>query len=169
MRNVIVAISILVATAVTAAADPAHDARRFQVGLATTQNVYADPNQIAQILQDEGYAAKVDRDSEGDPKVSSSSQKVKWTIYFYGCNNHVNCQSIQFLSSFTMKGKIYLDQVNQWNLTQRFACALIDKEGDVTIKMDVQLNGGEPVDTFKRNLGTWDSQLGGFLIHIGWR
>jgi hypothetical protein len=168
MRKVITAISILIATAVGAAAEPPHDAQRLPVGLALPQNVFADPNQIAQILQNEGYVAKVDKDSEGDPKINSSSQRAKWGIYFYGCTNHANCQSIQFHTSFTTQGKIYLDQINTWNRTQRFACALLDKDGDSTLKMDVQLVSGMPVDTFKRNLGTWDSQLGEFEKLIGW-
>jgi Putative bacterial sensory transduction regulator len=168
MRNVIIAISFLAFTAAASAAEQAHDARPLPVGLALSQNVFADPNQIAQILQNEGYVAKVDVDSEGDPKINSSSQRAKWGIYFYGCTNHTNCQSIQFHTSFTTQGKIYLDQINTWNRTQRFACALLDKDGDSTLKMDVQLISGISVDTFKRNIGVWDSQLGEFEKLIGW-
>jgi hypothetical protein len=169
MRNAVIAISFLVATAAASAGEPRHDPQMLPTGLALAQYVFAEPNQIAQFLQNEGYVAKIDKDGDGDPRISSNSQRVKWTVYFYNCSNHTNCQSIQFHSSFTTQGKISVDRVNTWNFQQRFATAVLDKEGDVTLKMDVQLAAGVPEDTFKRNLNIWDSQLGEFLTHIGWR
>jgi hypothetical protein len=168
MRNAVIAISLLAATAASAG-EPRHDPQMLPTGLALAQYVFAEPNQIAQFLQNEGYVAKIDKDGDGDPRISSNSQRVKWTVYFYNCSNHTNCQSIQFHSSFTTQGKISIDRVNAWNFQQRFATAVLDKEGDVRLKMDVQLAAGMPEDTFKRNLNVWDSQLGEFLTHIGWR
>jgi Putative bacterial sensory transduction regulator len=170
MRNAIIAISILAATASAAVADPRHDSPGpFPVVGASGQNVFAEPNQIARILQNEGYVAKLDKDDGGDPKIASSSQGAKWSLYFYGCTNHTSCKSVQFQSSFATQGRITLDQVNSWNYAQRYATALLDKVNDVTVKMDIQLAGGVPEEAFKANLGVWDSQLGGFLKHIGWK
>lgn len=167
MRNAIIAISIFAATAAASAAE-GHDANGLLRGAAPVQNVFAEPNQIAGLLQTEGYVAKIDKDQDDDPTVRSSSQRAKWSIYFYGCSKHINCKAVQLHSSFTTQGKVSLDQVNTWNRTQRFATAVLDKDGDVTIKMDVHLGAGVSEDAFKNDLGVWDSQLGEFLKYIGW-
>ena len=65
---------------------------------AQSGNVFANPDQVAKILRDEGYAAKLDSDVDGDPLIRSSSQGLKWNIYFYGCTKGRNCNAVQFSS-----------------------------------------------------------------------
>jgi hypothetical protein len=135
--------------------------------LASAQPLYPEPSQIVRILQAEGYAAKLTKDSGGDPQIESSSQGAKWIIWFYNCNQHTTCRSIQFTALFNMAGKASIGQANDWNLKQRFATAALDNNGDLSIRMDVGIDASFSEDLFKWNLSMWNSQLGSFLHYIG--
>jgi hypothetical protein len=59
-----------------------------QQGVGLPARIYqAETNQIAGFLQAEGYSAKLGKDANGDPFISSSSQGAKWEIYFTGAQN----------------------------------------------------------------------------------
>ncbi len=59
-----------------------------------------DPAAILDIAKGYG-SAKLDKDDGGDPMVSGRLEGMKYLIYFYGCENHENCKSIQFSSGYT--------------------------------------------------------------------
>jgi hypothetical protein len=109
----------------------------IQSNLVSVQAVYAEPIQITKILQTEGYVAKLTKDKEGDPQIESSSQGVKWFIWFYNCTEHTNCRAIQFFALFTVDGKGSLGQANDWNIKHRFAYATVDNNGDLSMRMDL--------------------------------
>ena len=41
----------------------------------------ADPAKIADVLRDEGYKAKLTQDSDGDPRIRSAIEGIKYSIY----------------------------------------------------------------------------------------
>jgi hypothetical protein len=126
-----------------------------------------DPARLAEILRDEGYRAKVERDDVGDPKISSSSQGVDWTIFFYDCDGD-RCKSIQFAIAFDTEDGVPLELVNRWNRDNRFAKAYLDDENDPFLEYDVNLVGGVTRNNFADTLGLWEGLLGNFMRHIDW-
>jgi hypothetical protein len=134
--------------------------------MAALQAVDGDANIIANILQTEGYAAKISNDKGGEPFIKTSSQGYKWVILFYGCSNHSHCQSLQFVASFGMNGKGSVGQVNGWNEKMRFASAVVDKDGDLVLRMDIGIGSGISYDVFKWNLSMWDGLLARYVKSI---
>ncbi len=131
-------------------------------------NVFANPDQIAKMLQGEGLAAKLDTDSDGDPLIASSSQGLKWNIYFYGCTNGRNCSAVQFSCVLSAKGKIPVEQLNEYNLKWRFTKSYLMRNGSVALVRDVDLKGGVTSNNFKSIIAVWDDQLGDFKKEMGW-
>ena len=54
-----------------------------------------DPAVILEIAKGYG-SAKMDKDDGGDPMISGRLQGMKYVVYFYGCENHEKCKSLQF-------------------------------------------------------------------------
>jgi hypothetical protein len=135
---------------------------------AQSGNVFANPEQVAKILRDDGYAAKLDSDVDGDPLIRSSSQGLKWNIYFYGCTKGRNCNAVQFSCGLEAKGEIPLEQLNEWNRNWRYTKTYLLKNGSVTLSRDLDLAGGIPRTNFKSVMESWDLQLGKFKGEMGW-
>ena len=71
-----------------------------------------DPTVILEIAKGYG-SAKMDKDDGGDPMISGRLQGMKYVVYFYGCENHEKCKSLQFSSGYT--DPFTADQANEWN------------------------------------------------------
>jgi hypothetical protein len=135
---------------------------------AQSANVFANPDQLARLLQEEGFAAKRETDGEGDPLISSSSQGLKWSIFFYGCTNGRNCTAIQFNCGLNAKGAIPVEQLNQWNSNWRYTKAHLRKDGSVALVRDIDLTGGISTPNFKAALASWDVHVGRFKKDVDW-
>lgn len=135
---------------------------------ATAQNVTADPQKLAAVMQAAGYQAELGKDNTGDPMITSAAAGSKFVVLFYNCTDHANCSTIQFQTAWAMKVKPTLGSINDWNHGNRFARAYIDKEGDPGIMMDVNLDkGGMPPGLFRDNLEVWVAVLGNFKKQLG--
>ncbi|ESX96247.1 hypothetical protein X754_01320 [Mesorhizobium sp. LNJC403B00] len=101
-----------------------------------------------------GYgSAKMDKDDGGDPMISGRLQGMKYVIYFYGCENHEKCKSIQFSSGYT--DPFTADQANEWNKKYRWVKAF---SGDGSnFKMDVMFRGGVTRSYLEEQFSNWDS------------
>jgi hypothetical protein len=129
-----------------------------------------DPGSLVSALQKAGYAAKLGTDKGGDPMITSGSSGTTFHIYFYNCTANKNCATVQFHAGFDLKESIGLERINEWNRSQRFASAFLDKENDPILEMDVDLDdGGMSHLLFIDNLEFWTSQLANFERHIGYR
>jgi hypothetical protein len=138
---------------------------------AKAQSVFAEPQQIIDILHAEGYVAKL-RDAEKDvnPVILTASQGVNWKIYFYDCDGHVNCKSIQFTAGFSTEGKVSLQQLNAFNADKRLLKVYLDTDDKgVEADLDIIMDGGISRQAFKKNLDSWDYLLGSFLKDIDWK
>ena len=148
------------ALAVTAVAAPA------QAQLVKAQ----DPQTLVRALQNAGYAAQLGVDAVGDPKITSASGGTTFQIFFYNCTNHKECATIQFHSGYDLDKAPSLDLINEWNRSQRFARAYLDKESDPIVEMDVDLDdGGLSPLLFIDNMEFWTASLAKFEKHIGFR
>lgn len=130
-----------------------------------------DPEAIAAVLQSEGYAAKVEKTSDGDPVIRSKSSGSSFAVYFYNCSDGKDCATIQFSSGYdTESGKQpSLEKINAWNRDRRFGNAYLDEENDPIIEMDIDLDdGGMSRDLFVDNFEFWTTVMSEFEKYIGW-
>lgn len=129
-----------------------------------------DPQSLVQAMQDAGYAAKLGTDKVGDPMITSGVAGTTFQVFFYNCTDHKNCATVQFHSGYDLNREVPLTQINEWNRTQRFGRAFLDKENDPILEMDVDLDdGGLSALLFIDNLEFWASVLPKFEQHIGFR
>ncbi len=136
---------------------------------ATAQTVdAARPSSLVAALQEGGYKAALDTDGSGDPRIKSAASGANFSIYFYGCTANTNCKSIQFSTSYTVKPKLTLQKINEWNAKNRFAQAYLDQDGDPVIQFDVVLQNGAPSRLFLASVERWTTAMGAFQTFIGW-
>ena len=129
-----------------------------------------DPQTLVAALQSGGYAAKLGTDKVGDPMITSGVAGTTFQIFFYNCTAHKACATVQFHSGYDLAKPVDLDRINEWNRSQRFGRAYLDKEGDPILEMDVDLDdGGLSRLLFIDNIEFWASVLGNFEKHIGYR
>jgi hypothetical protein len=157
------------ACAMPAAASAAPPARRAVP--APSYLVHAqDPQTIVRALLGGGYSAKLGVDKVGDPMVTSAVGGTTFQIFFYNCTNHVQCATVQFHSGYDLDRTLPLETINEWNRSERFGRAYLDKENDPILEMDVDLDdGGLSPLLFIDNIEFWSTILGKFEKHIGYR
>ena len=124
---------------------------------------------VANYFLDEGAEATVEEDSVGDPKVQVTHYGVEFSIYYYGCEDGINCDAIQFFSGYRTEGGIRKAKANEWNENNRFASAYITESGSTRIEYDVYLGkvGMDP-DDFAKLVGKWVSSQKEFETFIDW-
>jgi Putative bacterial sensory transduction regulator len=129
-----------------------------------------DPGSLVAALQQGGYAAKLGTDKVGDPMITSGVSGTSFQVFFYNCTDHKECATVQFHSGYDLTNPVSLERINEWNQSQRFGRAYLDKESDPILEMDVDLDdGGLSPLLFIDNIEFWASILGNFERHIGYR
>ncbi len=128
----------------------------------------SSPDAIAALLQQAGYRAAVTVDNIGDPKIESSAAGVDFSIYFYGCDNARNCQSVQLSSGYDLEQGTSFQSMNDWNSTQRFGFAYLDSESDPFVNYDINMAYGLSQENFMDSLAIWEAVLSDFQAHIDW-
>ena len=102
-------------------------------------------------LQREGFIPKLDKDDDGEPRLTLKVDGYEWSIYFYSCAPGANetrpCMSYQFYSGYTPVKPVPLATINKWNTDKRYARAYnyIQRDGKTSsrIEMDVVSEGTE--------------------------
>jgi hypothetical protein len=153
-------VSLALAAALAASAAPA-----------AAENVRPqDPGSLVRALQNGGYTAKLGTDKVGDPMITSAVSGTTFQIFFYNCTNHKECATVQFHSGYDFNKVLPLETINEWNRSERFGRAYLDKENDPILEMDVDLDdGGVAPLLFIDNIEFWATILGKFEQHIGYR
>jgi hypothetical protein len=129
-----------------------------------------DPQSVVRALQNGGYQAQLGTDAVGDPKITSSYSGTTFQVLFYNCTDHKECATVQFHSAYDFDKALPLETINDWNRSQRFGRAFLDKENDPVLEMDVDLDdGGVAPLLFIDNLEFWSSVLPKFEQKIGYR
>lgn len=127
------------------------------------------PESVAKALLDSGFRAKLTVDSEGDPKIDSSSGGVKFQIFFYGCTKNKDCTSVQFNAGFSQSKKTELTAMNEFNNDYRFGKAYLNKRGNPTLKMDIDMHPiGISHEIFEDYVERWETILARFTKKIDW-
>ncbi|MDX8452032.1 YbjN domain-containing protein [Mesorhizobium sp. VK9D] len=111
-----------------------------------------DPTAVLEIAKGFG-SARMGKDDNGDPMISGRIEGVKYVIYFYGCEDHVNCKSLQFSTGYTEP--LSAEQANAWNTKYRWVKAY---SGDGSnFKMDVSFAGGITRANLEEQFSNWGS------------
>jgi Putative bacterial sensory transduction regulator len=129
-----------------------------------------DPQTVVAAMQGAGFTAKIGTDKGGDPMITSGYSGTAFRVFFYNCTKNRDCATVQFHTGYDLDKPVTLEQINEWNRTQRFARAFLDKDNDPIVEMDIDLDdGGVSNALFLDNLEFWTSSLGEFERHIGFR
>jgi hypothetical protein len=129
-----------------------------------------DPSSLVRALASTGRVAKLGTDKVGDPMITSAVNGTSYQLFFYNCTDHKACATVQFHSGYDFQKALPLETINQWNSSQRFGRAYLDKESDPILEMDVDLDDGGVVPLlFIDNVEFWESILPKFEKAIGYR
>lgn len=138
-------------------------------GLPAQAQVVAEPEVVASFL--EAYGLKVERDIDdlGDPMLSSRIEGSYFDVFFYGCTEAKDCDSIEFSAEFELEQEGLLELMNAWNREGRYGRAYVDESGVANIEYDVNLDfegvGGK---NFDDTIDVWRAVLADFRKHIDW-
>lgn len=109
-----------------------------------------------------GYgSAKLKKDSDGDPFIIGRIDGNKYGIFFYGCTDGKECDDIQFKAIWGAEN-VTMDDVNGWNAKKKFGTAYIDSDGDVSLKMSVNIDYGVTEENLDDSFNWWNIALKGF-------
>ena len=144
---------------------------RFLIGLLAAcllpsasfaQNLKAsDPQAMAERIRSLGYKADLQKDSDGDPVINSSTDGSSFIVAFYDCKKGMNCEWVMFYKGYGFeKGKYPKARqlADEWNMTVNFSKISID---DDSIHQSLNLimnNEGIGPELFDANFATWISE-----------
>lgn len=134
----------------------AEDTEMCRPGLICATN----PVAVADAMRKAGYQAKLGADDGGDPMISSAASGYNYDLFFYGCKEHKNCDSLQFRITFTAEKINTPELANKWNSDKRFGQAAIDSKGRFIVSFDLATIGGLNERNFEDVLEWWGSTLG---------
>ena len=133
---------------------------------AATGNVTAEVQSIVRALQRAGYKALVKKDEDGAPFVESGQGGNRFLVFFYGCEEGLNCDTVQFYAGFD-DHKADLAKINSWNAENRFGRAYLSEKGSARIEMDVDLeDGGVSPALFEDNVEYWVAAMSKFASFV---
>lgn len=127
-----------------------------------------DPFSVMQLIQIDGYQARLETDSTGDPKISGRLGKANWNMYFYGCEDNRDCLSVSLSSGFNLADGLSFESANEFNNKWRWANVELDADNDPFLQMDINLAYGVSEENFRDSFDTWRIVLEQFVIFIDW-
>lgn len=128
--------------------------------------VVGDDEVIEALMLDYGLPVHRSNDSYGDPRIFSEIDGVRFSVYFYDCDEAA-CGSIQFIAGFDEGKVVDIPTINAWNREFRFAKAYVDETGHALLEMDVNLaSDGVGRRNFKGHLDNWRETLAEFQNYL---
>jgi hypothetical protein len=120
----------------------------------------SDPQTVASAMQAAGYAAKIETDNQGDPSVTSAAAGYNFDVLFYGCEEHKQCDSLQFRLTFIPYANHGPEMANKWNEKKRFVQASVRPDKKMDFSYDVTTLGGLTKANFADAVDWWAVSLG---------
>lgn len=128
----------------------------------------SDPQRIAELMQEEGYRAKVDIDTDGELSISSGAGGVEFNLYFKACDDDfTNCELLVFSAGFDLLNGSTDAAMTAWNQTQ-WTKAYLDDEQDPFLELPINVIHGISEANFQDSLNWFAQELIDFADHIGW-
>jgi len=125
----------------------------------------SNPQAIVEIASGYG-SAELTTDNDGDPKITGRMEGIRYSIYFYGCSNGKNCDSIAFSTGW-VSDRVSLQDINEWNKIKRFGRVYLDNEDDPMVEMNVNLDGGVSRENLDDTFGWWKIAITSFKEQFG--
>lgn len=119
----------------------------------------SDPATVMRAMDKAGLKPKLGADNDGDPMIESDALAYHFDVYFYGCEQHKNCDSLRIEVDFRKEPDNTLELANGWNSGHRFLQAAVAKDGRLVVAYDVATIGGLNERNFADVLDWWRSQL----------
>jgi hypothetical protein len=134
---------------------------------ALAQNVTAsNPESVAAVIRGKGFEVETTKDKGGDPMLRAEGKGYKFMVLFYGCTSGRNCATVGLYAGWT-GASADVDSINEWNRTNRFGRAYIDKENDPAVEMDIDLDdGGMSRLLFEDHIEFWLSVMANYSKYI---
>jgi Putative bacterial sensory transduction regulator len=122
-------------------------------------------DEMAQLMIQRGWPAKIGKDSSGTATISSRVNGVNFDMYFYECTRG-RCTDIQFAAGWS-NAKVTPDQIDQWNATKRFLRAYWKPGNVLWTEMDARIALGS-TGNIDEYLALWPQMLHEFtsFMHI---
>ena len=129
-----------------------------------------NPDAVAAALQEMGYRAEMDTDGIGDPLIRSAAEGVNYRIYFFGCSDNADCDSLMFSAGFDLTNGMGVTAINDWNSDAVITRGYLDDEDDPYLEMYLLTGRGDgiPADVFEAAVGEWNQSLARFQDTIDW-
>jgi hypothetical protein len=119
-----------------------------------------DPNVLLNLAA--GYGrANLTKDAVGDPLIEGKMDGLSYNIFFYGCKEGNDCESVKFEAGWKNDGgEISLERLNEWNRAKLFAQASINnKSGLVLLGYDILLRFGVAEKNLDTSFEVWRSLM----------
>lgn len=113
----------------------------------------SDPNEVLNVARGYG-SANLDKDSLGDPRIVGRIDGKRYSVFFYGCTDNVDCDQLQFYAYEVTENPDF-ELVNEWNSTKRYGTASIDSDNDVAFRMSVNLRFGVSRENLDDTFDWW--------------
>lgn len=120
----------------------------------------SDPDSVMRAMEKAGLNPKKLADNDGDPMIESEGSVYHFDVYFYGCEQHRNCDSLRLQVAFRKDPENTLELANKWNANKRFLQASVPADGRFVVAYDVATIGGVTEKNFADVLDWWQSMLG---------
>ena len=121
--------------------------------------------ELVKILQDAGYRASLETDSDGDPLVRTGMAGWNVVIHFYDCQQG-RCGSLQFSTGIDLEHGTTMAVVNKFNTEYRYGRVHLDDEADPFLVFDFEVLKTDhahyvasQVDTYEQLLGALSEAL----------
>ena len=122
--------------------------------------------EMAGILQDAGYRAKLSTDQDGDPRIETRMSGVNVFVIFYDCK-HDRCGSLQFAVALDLEEGSTLQAMNRFNAEYRYTRARLDDEMDPSLHFDFEVLHTARTAHIVSQVDLWEDILGQFLRTTG--
>lgn len=127
----------------------------------------ANPGGIVHFLQALGHKVEVSADSSEDPMLTVKTDDHTYRVFFYGCTDGKNCDSIQFYAGWTEADNNTMKAMNDWNKEHRYGRAYIDNDGDPCIEFDIETGaGGISPGLFADEVEVWGLLMDAFTSYV---
>ncbi|MDR2690631.1 MAG: YbjN domain-containing protein [Azoarcus sp.] len=128
--------------------------------------VYATPNTVFSIAKEANRSAKLDSDGDGDPMITSQAEGIEYVVFFYDCTDGKDCKSLAFSASLDDTQGATLERLNTYNAEERYGKAFIDRDGKLTLDMDVEIEYGMSRRNLKEAFVDWEAAVRAFKKEV---
>jgi hypothetical protein len=122
--------------------------------------------ELAKILQDAGYRAKLETGADGDPVVRTGMAGLDVVVLFYDCEAQ-RCSSLQLSTGLDLPRGTTLDVINRFNHDYRYVRAFLDEEDDPFLRLDFEVTHTEHAAYVASQVDTFEQLLAEFRKAVG--